>query len=56
VDRYDDAARRFLGKGAGKLRWGTKIERAGVMELISVADVTDKLDTAIQGGARPSDL
>ena len=38
VDRYDDAARRFLGRSATQLRWGTKIERAGVMELISVND------------------
>ncbi|WP_233263003.1 glycosyltransferase family 9 protein [Cognatiluteimonas profundi] len=38
VDRYDDAARRYLGKPAGELRWGTKIEREGVMDLVTVAD------------------
>lgn len=38
VDRYDDAARRFLGKPAAELRWGTKIEREGVMDLITVED------------------
>ena len=38
VDRYDDAARRFLGKPARDLRWGTKIERNGVMDLVTVAD------------------
>ena len=38
VDRYDDAARRFLGRPAAELRWGTKIEREGVMDLITVED------------------
>jgi heptosyltransferase I len=38
VDRYDDAARRFVGKPASALRWGTKIEREGVMDLVTVDD------------------
>ena len=38
VDRYDDAARRFLGKPATALRWGTKIEHDGVMDLVTVDD------------------
>jgi len=38
VDRYDAAARRFLGKPADALKWGTKIEYDGVMDLISVDD------------------
>ena len=38
VNRYDDAAQRFLGCHATQLRWGTKIERNGVMELIRVDD------------------
>jgi heptosyltransferase I len=38
VDRYDDAARRFLGKPASALRWGTKIEHSGVMDLVTVED------------------
>jgi len=38
VDRYDDAARRFLGKPATEIAWGTKIEREGVMDLIAVDD------------------
>lgn len=38
VDRYDDAARKHLGKPASELKWGTKIERDGVMELITVDD------------------
>ncbi len=39
VDRYDDAAQHFLHKSARELRWGTKIERPGVMDLIGVDDV-----------------
>ncbi|WP_119717787.1 glycosyltransferase family 9 protein [Cognatilysobacter tabacisoli] len=38
VDRYDDAARRFLGKPAADLGWGTKIEHDGVMDLVTVDD------------------
>lgn len=44
VDKYALAARKFLGKSAASLPWTTKIERPGVMDLISVADVTDRLD------------
>jgi heptosyltransferase I len=38
VDRYDDAARRFRGRPAAELKWGTKIEQAGVMDLVAVDD------------------
>jgi len=38
VDRYDDAARKYLGKQAADLKWGTKIEFDDVMELITVED------------------
>ena len=38
VDRYDDAARRYKGKPAADLKWGTKIEHDGVMELVTVDD------------------
>ena len=36
VDRYDAAARKFLGKPASELGWGTKIEFDDVMDLIGV--------------------
>lgn len=48
VDRYDAAARRYLGKSAGEIPWGTKIEVAGVMDLIGVDDVIEKLEAALQ--------
>ena len=36
VDRYDDAARKYLGKPASALKLGTKIEHDGVMDLVAV--------------------
>lgn len=44
VDRYDAAARTFLGRPASELAWGRKIERPGVMNLIQVDDVIERLD------------
>ena len=38
VDRYDDAARRFLHKPASALKWGAKVEFDGVMDLVMVDD------------------
>lgn len=38
VDRYDDAARKYLGKPASELKWGAKIEHPGVMDLVTVED------------------
>jgi heptosyltransferase I len=44
VNAYDAAARKFLGKPASELAWTTKIERPGVMDLIEVGAVTERLD------------
>ncbi|HEU5137029.1 MAG TPA: glycosyltransferase family 9 protein [Steroidobacteraceae bacterium] len=44
VNAYDDAARKFLGKPAAELPWTRKIELPGVMELIEVPAVCNKLD------------
>mgnify|MGYP001036396789 FL=1 len=44
VDKYDVAARRLLGKPAAELPWTMKIERPGVMDLITPDDVIKKLD------------
>ena len=44
VNSYDAAARKFLGKSAAELPWTRKIEVPGVMELIEVAAVCNKLD------------
>ncbi len=55
VDRYDDAARRYLGKPASALRWGTKIEFDGVMDLVTVDDAIaafERYRAAQAAGAR----
>lgn len=43
VDKYDAAARALLGKPASQIPWTTKIEREGVMDLITPVDVMKKL-------------
>ncbi|HYB31795.1 MAG TPA: glycosyltransferase family 9 protein [Steroidobacteraceae bacterium] len=48
VDRFDEAARRFLGRPAAELPWRTKIERPGVMDLIQPADVIGQLEAALE--------
>jgi len=54
VDRYDDAARRYLGKPANGLKWGTKIEFDGVMDLVTVEDAIAAFERyASQGAAAP---
>jgi len=44
VNRYDDAARRFLGKPAAALPWGKRVEFPGAMDLVGVADVIARFD------------
>jgi heptosyltransferase I len=51
VDRYEAAAQRFLGKSASDLAWTTKIERPGVMDLIGVDDVIERVDALVAAGA-----
>ena len=51
VDRYDAAARKYLHKPASQIPWGTKIEYPGVMDLIEVADVIERLQALIRYGA-----
>lgn len=47
VDQYDAAARKYLKRSASEIRWGTKIEEDGVMDLITVEQVIDRLDAWI---------
>ena len=44
VDKYPEAAKIYLGKSVSQLKWGTKIEKPGVMSLIRPEDVIIKLD------------
>jgi heptosyltransferase I len=43
VDRFEEAARKFRGKNAEELRWGTRIEEEGVMDLIRPEDVIERI-------------
>jgi heptosyltransferase I len=52
VDKYDAAARRLLGKPATELPWTTKIERPGVMDLITPDEVIKKLHSVLQAQAK----
>ena len=47
VDKYDVAAQRLLRKSAAEIPWTTKIERPGVMDLITPEDVNRKLHAVV---------
>jgi heptosyltransferase I len=47
VDRFEQAARRFRGCSGEQIPWHTKIEEPGVMDLIEVADVRERLDALL---------
>lgn len=46
VNKYDAAARKYLGKSASEIAWGSKIEKPGVMDLIGVDDVIERFEAA----------
>lgn len=48
VDHFEKAAEKYLGQSATSVRWGTRIERPGVMEMISMTEVSDKLDEIVK--------
>ena len=52
VDKYDQAARVHKGCPAAELRWGTKLEYPGVMDLIRPEEVCDRLDEFMREQAR----
>lgn len=43
-NRYDEAARRFLGRPAAELPWGKHIEFPDVMDLIGVDEVVERFE------------
>lgn len=53
VDKYDAAARKYLGKPASELAWGSKIERPGVMDLIGVDEVIERFEAAVRDLSLP---
>ena len=44
VDHFEQAAKRYRNSNPDILRWGTRIEEEGVMDLISVEDVIKQVD------------
>lgn len=48
VDKFSDAARQFLRKNLEDLRWGTRIEQKGVMDLIRTDEVIERLNVAVK--------
>lgn len=46
VNKYDEAARKYMGKPASEIPWGSKIERPGVMDLIGVDEVIERYEAA----------
>lgn len=47
VNRYPDAIRRYLGANVRDLRWGKRVRHPDAMDLISVSDVVEKIDFAL---------
>ena len=54
VDQYDSAARKYLKRSADQIRWGTKIEHPGVMDLITIEQVIDRLDSWAAEQTKPA--
>lgn len=52
VNRFDEAARRFLGRPGDAVRWGNRIEFPGVMDLVTVDDAIARFEAfrADRGG------
>ena len=48
VDQFEQAALKFMHKNASDLFWGTKIEKPGVMELITLEQVKSRLDRVME--------
>ena len=50
VDKFPEAARKFRGKEPEDLRWGTRINDPGVMSLIEIDEVIERLERALERG------
>ena len=48
VDAYDQACKTFLKRPSRQVAWGTKVEKHGVMDLISVDAVIERIDALAQ--------
>ncbi|HET7651170.1 MAG TPA: glycosyltransferase family 9 protein [Gammaproteobacteria bacterium] len=52
VDRYPDAMRKFNRQDAATAPWGTRVRNPEAMDLVTVQDVTDKLDELLNTKSR----
>ncbi|PWK85351.1 glycosyltransferase family 9 protein [Fulvimonas soli] len=52
VDKYDAASRKFLGRPASEIPWGTKIEYPGVMDLVGVDEAIERFEAFAGAGMR----
>jgi len=50
INRYPETVRAELGKAVEDIAWGTKVERPGVMERITTAEVCAMLDRLMESG------
>lgn len=48
VDRYPDAMQKFNQQDAATAPWGTRVRDPAAMDLVTVQDVTDKLDALMK--------
>ncbi len=48
VDRYAEALETFMGKTVQQVRWGQRVRSPEAMELITVEDVTGKIDAVFR--------
>ena len=49
VNRYPEALRRYARREVHQVAWGTRLRHPDAMRLITVADVTEKLDQLLSG-------
>ncbi len=45
VNRYPDAAHHYMGKSVEQLKWGQRVRHPEAMNLITIDDVTERIDT-----------
>ncbi len=48
INLFEQAVQKFLNKTPDQIRWGGQVRMAGVMDLISVEMVTEKIDSAMK--------
>ena len=53
VDRYPEAMQQEYGKSVDEMRWGTRVRAPGAMDLITLDDVTTKVNLALDRLGKP---